>query len=324
MVTKLAIIIVNYKTPDLVIDCLESLKNDLMAMNVEVVVVDNHSADDSVARITSWADSKSPGLVNVISSEQNGGFSAGNNLGIKSIEAENYLLLNSDTLVREGALKVLLETIDRFDEVGAVSPRLEWPNAEPQESCFRFHSPIGEFIRTAKTGVLTKLLKNFEVARRVDDKPQHYDWVSFACILIRKEVFDDVGLLDDEFFMYFEDVDYCFRVKKAGWKILNIPSAHVVHLRGGTSPVKEKAKLRKRLPRYFYESRTRFFYKCYGHSGLFAANVMWSLGFCITMLRSLLSPSYQPDVAEKQWQDIWTNFFSPSRPYTHPENYEKA
>lgn len=321
---KLAIIIVNYKTPKLTIGCLESLRNDLEDDRIRVVVVDNNSGDSSVEDIEAWLKVQKCEGIRLISSESNNGFSSGNNIGMLSVEAEYYLLLNSDAYVRPGAIRKLMEAAAKEKRVGIVSPRLEWPDSHPQESCFRFHSPFSEMSKAAKTSLVTNLLQRYIVAQPVKEQPDYYDWTSFACVLIKKQVLDDVGLMDEKFFMYFEDVDFCYRAKKAGWLILNQPDSHVVHLRGGSSPVKERAKLRKRLPRYFYESRTLLFFKCYGRSGLFAANVLWSLGFLISKFRALLSSTYETNIAERQWQDIWINFLNPFKPYIHPENYDKA
>ena len=186
------------------------------------------------------------------------------------------------------------------------------------------HTPVSEFLSAAKTGTFSKWLNNYLVAKPLENTISYSDWTSFACVLIRQEVFEQVGLLDDGFFMYFEDAEFCHRVRKAGWKVLNNPDAHVVHLRGGSSPVKEQTRLKRRLPLYYYESRSRYFYQTYGRLGLFLANIMWTLGAVITRLRSLISSTYSPDISDKQWQDIWTNFFNPLKKYTHPDDYKKT
>jgi GT2 family glycosyltransferase len=108
-------------------------------------------------------------------------------------------------------------------------------------------------------------------------------------------------------------VDFCKRAYKVGWKIIHNPAAHVVHLRGGSSPVKSQAAKKKRLPRYFYESRARYYFKHFGRFGLFAANMFWHLGWLVAMGRKLANRAYQPNVCEKQWRDIWTNFTSQQR-----------
>ncbi|WP_428243562.1 glycosyltransferase family 2 protein [Gynuella sp.] len=321
----LAIVIVNYKTPAMVIDCLKSCMPELADIDSKVIVVDNCSNDGSCEEIGRWIeDQHLHAQIEVIPSTENGGFSAGNNLGIKAVKAKYYLLLNSDTLVRKNAFKALLSAAKQDPHAGLISPRLEWPDASPQESCFRFHSPVSELINAARTGIVSHLLKNFVVAHKVRAEQAHYHWTSFACVMIKAEVFENIGLMDEGYFMYFEDSEFCYRAAMSGWKVLNVPDAHVVHLRGGSSPVKSQAHKRKRLPRYFYESRTRFFYQLYGRSGLLAANILWILGTLISQSRRLIMPHKPRDVIEKQWRDIWVNFTNPLRSYVHPDDYDKT
>jgi len=320
---KLAVVIINYKTPKLVIDCLVSLLPELKGIKAKVVVVDNASQNDSCLLIRSWiTENLADSHVELLASNENAGFSAGNNLGVQHVEAEHYLLLNSDTIVREGALSLLLKAAKKDDFAGLISPRLEWPDSAPQESCFRFHTPISELISSANTGFITKIFQKFNVPFKVSEQAAYYDWTSFACVLVKAEVFKDVGLMDDGYFMYFEDVAFAHKAKQAGWKVLNIPDAHVVHLRGGSSPVKSQAKQRKRLPRYFYESRTRYFYQVYGRLGLLMANVFWTLGFGVSLFRRFLSSTFKTNVSEYQWRDIWVNFVNPLKAYIHPDNYD--
>jgi len=319
---QLAVVIINYKTPEMLIDCLESLLPEMQGINAKIILVDNFSQDDSLLFIQQWIDDQAVGdLVMLIASTENSGFSGGNNTGISAVNADYYLLLNSDTLVRQGAIALMLNAAVEDLEVGLVSPRLEWPDARPQESCFRFHTPISQLIGSANTGLITHLLKKYNVPYAVSNQLGFYDWTSFACVLVRAEVFKEIGLMDDGYFMYFEDVAFAYYAQQAGWKVLNVPDAHVVHLRGGSSPLKSQAKLRKRLPRYFYESRTRFFYQVYGWFGLLLANMFWTLGYGIALLRSLLSSSFVPSASAYQWRDIWINFLKPLRAYIHPDDY---
>ena len=317
--SSLTTLIVNYKTPDLCIDSLKSLHaNDSWP---SVLVVDNASGDDSIERINSAITENNWHKTSVFLSTSNKGFSAGNNIGINASTSDYILLLNSDTLVRADAVELLVKTLDDNPEVGMASPRLEWPDGCPQESCFRFHRPLNELIRSAATGPITKLLKRYEVPLSVSSEVSYPEWTSFACVLIRRKVFEDIGSLDEEFFMYFEDVDFCKRAREAGWKITHNPTAHVVHLRGGSSPVKSQAAKKKRLPGYFYESRARYYYKHFGRSGLFMANMFWHLGWLVAMARKASDRTYQPNICEKQWRDIWINFLNPAAPYIHPDNY---
>ena len=320
----LAVVVINFRTPELTINCLNSLEPEIRGLNACIVLVDNKSADGSIEQIEAAIDSQRFGnQLFVYRSAQNGGFSSGNNIGINYVEAKYYLLTNSDTLIRKDALLTLLRTAQQDTKIGLLAPRLEWVDGIPQESCFRYHSPLSEFIGSAKTGILTKLLGNYVVPQPVSDAPKTYDWLSFASVLVNAAVFKDIGLMDEGYFMYFEDVAFCYRAKQAGWQIQYEPNAHVVHLRGGSSPLKSQAKLRKRLPRYFYESRSRYFFQVYGKKGLFLANILWSLGWLLSSFRSLISKSYAKDISEQQWLDIWINFSNPEQPYVHPDDYVK-
>jgi hypothetical protein len=311
---KLAVVIINYKTADLVMQCLESLLHQLVGLDAKVIVVDNLSQDGSVAKIQDWiATHDERNVVRLIEPGSNRGFSAGNNSGIRVVDSEYYLLLNSDTIVRPEAIAILLRTAESYPKAGLVSPRLEWPDGTPQESCFRYLSPVSEFIEAAQTGPITAFLNGFRVPSPVSDMVVHPNWTSFACVLVRHDVLGQIGPMDEGFFMYFEDVEFCRRARKAGWDIVHNPKARVVHLRGGSSPVKKNALERKRLPRYYYASRTRYLYLAYGWLGLTFANILWLLGRGVSKCREVLE-GRAPGVPEKQWLDIWTNWLNPGLP----------
>ncbi|MBE9174586.1 glycosyltransferase family 2 protein [Synechocystis salina LEGE 06155] len=312
---QLAVVILNYRTPQLVIDCLASLESQIDPQTQQVIVVDNASGDDSVEKIqTAIAEHGWQGWVRLLPSDNNGGFSAGNNLGIQAINAENYLLLNSDTIVRPGAIATLLSALEQYPEAGLFSPRLEWPDATPQISCFRDHSPWSEAIDGARTSVVTKILQSFDVPIPVTDESFEPQWTSFACVLIRRSVIEQIGLMDDGYFMYYDDIDYCRRARQVGWKIRHIPQAHVVHLRGGSGSVKSDMASRKRPRPYLYASRSRYFAKFYGPLGLTLANSGWLLGRSIAALREIVG-NKEPHTCDRQWQDIWFQWRKPLQPY---------
>ena len=311
----LSCVIVNYKTPNLVLDCLASLLPELNGLNASVVVVDNHSGDDSPEVIRTWLDMHdTESKVDFVQSNQNAGFAAGNNRGIRAQSAQYYLLLNSDTLIRPGSIRTILDTAINFPEAGLISPRLEWADGTGQESCFRFPSPLIEMSYASQTGLIDRLLWKYRVALPVQTQIARPEWTSFACILIKDEVTRQIGLLDEGYFMYFEDVEFCHRANKAGWTIVHNPEARVVHLRGGSSSVKGQTKLKKRVPRYFYASRTRYYYQIYGWLGLTAANLLWWMGRAVSKTRQLMGRSDKAAI-EGQWLDIWINWLDPLKPY---------
>ena len=318
--TLLSVVIVNYRTPKLVTECLASLLPETNRMDARVVVVDNRSDDNSPEFIRAWLSMHDvEGKTTFIQSNQNAGFAAGNNIGIKACSADYYLLLNSDTLVRSGAIRIILDTAIRFPDAGMISPRLEWLDGTGQESCFRFPSPFSELSDASDTGMIDRFFGKYIVAMPVQTQIALPEWTSFACVLIKDDVFRQVGLLDEGYFMYYEDIEFCHRARQAGWTIVHNPAAHVVHLRGGSSSVKEQTRKKKLVPKYFYESRTRYYYQTYGWLGLTAANLLWWLGRIVSCTRQLLG---RPDkaVVEGQWLDIWTNWLNPLKPCTLPKS----
>lgn len=318
---QLCIVIINYRTPQLTIDCLNSLVPQVKVLfSAKIVLVDNNSGDNSLEIINNtiatnhWQQS-----IDVIPSNINGGFSYGNNLGIKAIKAQNYLLLNSDTIVRDNAINILLEALEKYPQGGIFSPRLEWLDETPQISCFQNRSPINELINAAKTSVVTKILSKYDIPLPISNKVMEVEWTSFACVLIRGEVIEKIGLMDEDYFMYFDDIDYCRRSREVAWKIIHYPFARVVHLRGGSGSVKKDIATRKRLPAYVYASRSRYFAKFYGILGLWLANLLWLIGRSISLTREIIEKK-PPQTCELEAKDIWLNFYNPLKSYNLKEN----
>ena len=304
---RLAAVVLNYRTPELVLDCVASLESEVDPVADTVVIVDNASGDGSADRIEAELQARGwSAWARLLRSEHNGGFSAGNNLGIRAVEADAYLLLNSDTVVRAGAVQALLDGLSSDARVGMVSPRLEGSDGDPQQSCFRYQTPASELIRGAETGVITSLLRSYVVSQPLDDGPAEHEWTSFAAVMVKKEVFDEIGLLDDGYFMYFEDTDFCRRMRPAGWKVLHWPAARVVHTRGGSSEVKSRVAARERPPAYLYASRARYFLKYYGRLGLWLANALWSLGAVVNELRVLVQRRRRAR-CQREALDIWSS-----------------
>lgn len=299
---SLAVIVLNYKTPALVEDCLRSLDGQIDSQSQEVVVVDNCSGDDSADLIEKAIQSNGwASWTRVVRSPVNGGFAAGNNVGIKASDAQVYLLLNSDTIVRDGAIDTLMMTLDKHDELGMLGPQLEWPDGSPQISTFRNRTPITEMLYSSRLGILGRLFPKHVVARELDTFANDLNWASFACMAIRRNVIDEVGYLDERYFMYFEDMAFCRKVTRAGFGIGYQPKAHVVHLRGGSSPVKERTKQRKRRPAYYYAARSHYHQSFYGRSGWAVANILWFVGWLLGMLRG------RTGAVEHEFFDIWTS-----------------
>ena len=305
-----AIIVLNYRTPKLVIECLHAMKVEVINNNFHVIVVDNNSADGSVEDIRrSICDNNWNNWVELVQSSSNGGFSSGNNLGISSVVADYYLLLNSDTLVTRGVISALLDFSLENPKIGILSPSLIWPNGKLQTSAFRNITPISELISAANTGIITSILKKYVVPMEPKTIPIYCDWVCFACVLIKSKVLADIGKLDEKYFMYFEDVDYCRKAKTAGFEVSSYPAARVVHFNGGSSGINNKFNKNKRRPNYFYESRATYFKRFYGMRGLLLANIFWTIGWIISLFREAINKK-QSHIAEGEFFSIWSNFNS--------------
>ncbi|MCA9605083.1 MAG: glycosyltransferase family 2 protein [Myxococcales bacterium] len=317
MSLRLAIVILNYRTPRMSLDCLSSLAGQ-MEEGIEVVVVDNDSGDGSAETIEEGIARAGYRFARVMRSPINGGFAAGNNHAIRAVDADAYLLLNSDTIVRPGAVASLLDAMAKNPRAGLVGPSMEDAVGRPDASTFRMWRPASELARGASIGAIGRLFPTLDLVWPTRDTPTEPDWIGFACVLVRRAVIDEVGLLDEGYFMYFEDVDYCRRVRDAGWSILYWPEARIVHLLGGSSDVTARDKQRRRAPRYYYEARARYFAKFHGRLGLWMANVLFDTGRAVGRLRERLSPRRSSDHRAREALDVWTNALRPLRPPLAP------
>lgn len=307
----LAVSIINYRTGALTIACVRSVLADLDGIDAEVVVVDNRSGDGSAEEIEAWIAAQAPPVpVRLVRSQTNSGFSGGHNQGIAAAPAAFHLVLNSDAVIRPGFFRAILAAAEAHPRAGLLAPRIDYDDGTQQVSCFRFPSPLSELIRGAATGPVTRLLARWDVPLAMPPAPRDIGWASFACILLRNEMFAALGPMDEGYFLYFEDTEYCWRARKAGWRIAYVPEARVVHFRGGSGPVKALEKARKRLPAYFYASRSRFFYQAYGRAGLLAANLLWHLGRGLAQARRLAGKSV-PAANAREARDLWLNAGDP-------------
>ncbi len=301
---RVAAIVLNYKTPELAASCARSALACLDPERDVLLVVDNDSGDDSAERLRKELAGVTRPEARVIESGHNGGFAFGNNVGIRSVSARAYLLLNSDTIVSPGAVESLFAFLESHPRAGLVGPRLEWQDGEVQQSGFRFHRPVTELIAGSATGPIQRLFARWDVPLEVSATPRPVEWASFAAIMIRAEVIRAVGGLDEGYFMYFEDSDYCLAAARAGFQTWQEPAARVVHLRGQSSPVKRLHAARQRLPRYYYASRARYYRKNFGPAGWLAANLAWTAGRGVSWLRETLG-SKERHTVERQLLDTW-------------------
>lgn len=319
MTRDIVVSIINFRTPELTIGCAQSVLDDMSEeIDVEIVIVDNRSEDGSLEMLSNWIAGLPDGSpVRLIASPVNTGFSGGHNQSMAASEAAYYLLLNSDAVLRPGFLSRILTDARAQADAGFIAPRLVGEDGAEQISCFRFPGPLSEFIRGANSGPITRLLRAYNVPLGTNPDPAIVEWASFACILINGAMMAEIGPMDEGYFLYFEDAEYCLRGQRAGWRVHLCPEAVAVHFRGGSGPVKALARARKRLPRYYYSSRTRFFYQAYGYAGLWAANLLWLLGRGLAALRQLAGRRSN-NFRQSEIVDIWTNIRIPLGPRLGP------
>lgn len=215
--TDLSIVIVSFNAKADLLACLASIREHPPAISHQIVVVDNASEDGSADAARALTG------VTVIPLERNVGFAAANNVGIRATAGELILLLNSDTIVPAGAIDALVGRLRKTDDVGAAGPRLIDAAGEAELSFGRMMSPLNEYRQKHRTRAW--------IARETQ-REQVVDWVSGACLLVRRRDAEAAGLLDERFFLYTEDVDFCCSIRKLRRKILFTPVATITHVRG--------------------------------------------------------------------------------------------
>lgn len=286
---RLLVIIASYRVAHLTVDCLRSLAEEIGNVpGARVAICENGTGDDSAHRIQHAIDDNGwNSWCTLTAVYPNMGFTGGNNLilrpALQSADQPQYvLLLNADTIVHQNALRLLLDFMDEHPQVGVAGSRLEFPDGTPQRSAFQFHSAWSEFENGIKLGLVSRVLRRRIVAPPVPNQACEVDWVGGACVIIRREVFQDIGVLDEGYYTHYEDVDFCFNARKAGWAIWYIPDSRITHLVGQSTGITVKNP--KRLPPYYFEARRRYFLKNYGpihtalaDAGLICGLLIWHL-----------------------------------------------
>lgn len=260
----LSIIIVNYNTKDLLCRCLSAVNARNHPFPIETLVVDNGSRDGSVSMVRRDFPN-----VHLVENEDNVGFAKANNMALEVASGDYILLLNSDTEVLGDALPKLVTFLDSHPDVAVVSGRLVYPDFSDQGVARTFPTPLNALF--GRRSILTKLFPNNKYSKRYmisrqnqSGEPFEVDWVSGACLMARKTVVDEAGLLDDGFFMYWEDADLCYRIKQKNWKIYCVPEAVVIHYEGRSRLGKNGSRLiiefNKSAYRYYRKHHIKNFF----------------------------------------------------------------
>lgn len=260
---KLSIIIVNYKTAPLTAALVESLLKDDLPKGTEIIVVDNGSKDESVAFLRSDYPE-----ITVIDNRENEGLAVGVNVGLAVAKGQYYLVLNPDMIALPGSVATLTTFMDEHADVGMAAGKLISPNGKLQYSCYRYYKPMTIVYRRTplgrgargKAAIATFLMKDFTHAEVRD-----VDWLMGACLMVRREVVKKIGGMDKQFFLYFEDVDWCRRVWEAGFRVTYVPQAVFSHFHQRSSDGNSLFKLFTSRPtREHIKSAVKYFWKYRG------------------------------------------------------------
>ncbi len=258
MSAVLSIIIVSWNVRDLLQRAITSVYASWGRQpGLEIVVVDNASHDDSVVMLR--ADF--PEVI-VIANTENRGFPAGNNQGLTAATGDFLLLLNPDTEIAADALPGMVEYLQSHPDVGLVGPQLRNPDGSVQSSRRRFPTLPVLFLESTWLEKLAprKLLRYYYAQEQPDDLVQDVDWITGAAMLTRRETVAQVGGMDEGFFMYSEELDWCRRIKEAGWRVVYFPEARIVHHEGKSS---EQVVAARHI--YFQSSKVRYTRKYHGN-----------------------------------------------------------
>lgn len=324
--TRVLVVIVNYRSAQLTLECLRSLEPEraLPELDIKIVVVENDSGDAAVLEreLGQFRD------VTLIKAERNGGFSYGNNLGFRFAYEQGWLpdyfhLLNPDTRISPGAIAALVRFLDSHPRAAIAGSRFvngdgtEWPYA------FRFPSLLSEVEAGLRVGLMTKLLANWMVLRPMGDQPEQVDWIPGASMLVRRELIEQLGGLDEEYFLYFEETDFCLKAKRNGWECWHVPESRVMHLAGASTGVTSRD-VERPMPGYWFESRSRYFKRNHGYlysaltNGATIAAHLLGDAKQRALRRGGLRPGFVKGLLKRSTLDLLSRDVTPERAF-HPE-----
>ncbi|WP_055105988.1 glycosyltransferase family 2 protein [Paenibacillus ihumii] len=284
----LSIIIVSYNTCRLTLDCLQSVFDSRTAYQYEVFVVDNASADDSVEAI-----SRDFPQVILIANEENTGFARANNQAMEAANGRYVLLLNSDTIIQPDTLQTMVSLMDERPDLGAAGCKIILPDGSLDKACRRgFPTPSASFYYAFGFSRLfpnTPRFNQYQLGYLDPNEAYPVDCLMGAFMLVRREVIQQIGGLDETFFMYGEDVDWCYRIKEAGWGIQYEPATYIVHYKGASSRRKPF-----KIIYEFHRAMWVFHRKHYKRRYSWLTNGLIGLGIAVKFMLSVISNKLKP------------------------------
>lgn len=288
-----AVVIINYRTPELTIRCVEALVGEKQQLPLlRVVVVDGGSADGSAEKLAEFVGQLGLDWVSFLPLSINGGFGWANNQAMLQLARDEnppefIHLLNPDAEVTEGAVSALVDALQSDPRCGAAGSQLINVEGDPAASAFRFPSPGREFIAGAQSEKLGSFLG---IESTVATDASEVDWVTGASVMFRVAALREVGLFDDGFFLYFEEVELMHRLRTHGWTVRHVPESRVIHIEGASTGI-GAATAERAHPGYWYDSRRRYFALTSGPASVVAANLAVVAGKSTARMKILIGRS---------------------------------
>ena len=290
---SILVVIVNYRTAGLTIECLRSLAPEIAENpRTAVVVVDNASDDGSAEAISTAIEAEHWGTwATLVRAPVNGGFAYGNNVALRPALASDQppdfvWMLNPDTCVRPSAMSELVVFLRTHPQAGIVGSSIELEDGTLWPHAFRFPSLWSELATALRLRVVGAMLRSRTTLLLMGDRAERVDWLPGASMMVRRGVFDSVGLMDEGYFLYFEETDFCLHAARVGWECWYVPQSRVMHIAGQSTGVTGAEAAKNRRPTYWFESRRRFWIKNHGWLYAAATDLVWALGFLIWKVRS--------------------------------------
>ena len=307
---SLLTVILNWRTPDMTLKAVASALVALAGIDGALVIVDNDSGDGSFEILSKEVAARGwdggPQSVRVLQAGRNGGFGAGNNFGMraglaKGARPDFVYILNSDAFPEPGAIKALMDHLTAHPETGFAGSFIHGDDNVPHRTAFRFPSIPAEFEAQVRFGPISRLLSRYIVARPVPNITCRVDWLAGASLMMRQSVLDQIGLFDEQFFLYFEETDLCRRAARAGWPTDYVVESRVLHIGSVSTGMKHWT----RIPGFWLDSRLHYFVKNHGRFYAFAATLAHLAGGVLWRLRLAVQRKDRGDPPQYLRDMIW-------------------
>lgn len=293
MAKTLLTVILNWRTADMTLHSAESALREMAGMPGALTIVDNDSGDGSYEKICAevaargWDKADVP--VRVLQSGHNGGFGAGNNVGIRAglpggVRPDYVYILNSDAFPDTGAIQLLFDHMEANPTLGFSGSYIHGDDGVPHRTAFRFPSALGDFEAHIRFGPVSRLLRRKIVAQPLPTVTTRVDWLAGASMMMRQDVLEEIGLFDETFFLYFEETELCHRAAMAGHPTDYVRDSSVTHI----GSVSTGMKTWRRMPDYWFDSRTWYYTKTQGKLYWVFATILLILGASLWRVRMLI------------------------------------